>query len=436
VLDEPTIGLHPRDNALLLESLRTLVSRRNTVVVVEHDEATIAAADLVVDLGPGAGRDGGHLVAVGTPAAIAADPNSLTGRDLNGPRERGRPARPMAGRPALTIHGATAHNLKDVTVSIPIGAWTCVTGVSGSGKSTLVKDVLYHGLRRAKGLTAPRPGVHRAITGHESIERVIEVDQSPIGRTPRSIPASYVGFWDEVRRLFARTAAARARGYSPGRFSFNVADGRCSACAGQGRIRMQMSFLPETSVPCDDCRGRRFTEETLGVTYAGKSIAEVLELTVEEAAVVFASIPSIARPLDVMVQIGLGYLTLGQPSNTLSGGEAQRIKLASELGRNGSGRTLFVLDEPTTGLHFADVERLIGAFHRLVDQGHTLVIVEHNLDVLRAADHLIDLGPEAAHEGGQVVAEGRPEDLVLTPGRSHTAQWLAQPVIAHAAGER
>jgi excinuclease ABC subunit A len=436
VLDEPTIGLHPRDNALLLATLRQLTARQNTVLIVEHDEATISAADLVVDLGPGAGRAGGEVVAIGPPAAIAADPASLTGRYLAQGRPRQRPPRPTADLPRITVHGATAHNLKDVTVSIPVGAWTCVTGVSGSGKSTLVKDVLYHGLRRAKGLVAPRPGAHRGISGHEAVERVVEVDQAPIGRTPRSIPASYVGFWDEIRRLFARTVEARARGYAPGRFSFNVQGGRCETCGGQGRIRMQMSFLPETSVPCDTCNGRRFTDETLQVTYGGKSIAEILDLTVEEAAQAFAAIPTIARPLATLAEIGLGYLTLGQPSNTLSGGEAQRIKLAAELGRSGPGRTLFVLDEPTTGLHFADVERLIGAFHRLVDQGNTLVIVEHNLDILRAADHLIDLGPEAGDAGGEVVAAGSPEDLVRAPGRSHTGQWLAQSVTSAAAGAR
>jgi excinuclease ABC subunit A len=322
-----------------------------------------------------------------------------------------RPARATANLPRITVHGATAHNLKNVTVSIPVGAWTCITGVSGSGKSTLARDVLYHGLRRSKGLAAPRPGAYRALTGHERIDRVVEVDQSPIGRTPRSIPASYVGFWDEVRRLFARTVEARARGYAPGRFSFNVRGGRCESCAGQGRIRMQMSFLPETSVACETCGGRRFTDETLQVTYAGKSIAEVLELTVDEALEVFAAIPAVARPLAMLQEIGLGYLTLGQPSNTLSGGEAQRIKLAAELGRTGPGRTLFVLDEPTTGLHFADVDRLISALHRLVDQGNTLVIVEHNLDILRAADRLIDLGPEAGVHGGEVVAEGSPDEL-------------------------
>jgi excinuclease ABC subunit A len=424
VLDEPTIGLHPRDNELLLASLRTLTSRHNTVLVVEHDEATIAEADVVVDLGPGAGHGGGRLVAMGTPAEIAADPASLTGRYLAAPRVRQRPPRPTAGLPRLTIHGARAHNLKDVTVAIPLGAWTCVSGVSGSGKSTLVNDVLYNGLRRAKGMIAARPGVHRRITGHEPIERVVEVDQSPIGRTPRSIPASYVGFWDEIRKLFARTVEARTRGYQPGRFSFNVAGGRCETCAGQGRIRMQMSFLPETSVACEACDGKRFTAETLQVTYAGRTIADVLALTVDEAVEVFAPVPAIARPLALLREIGLGYLTLGQPSNTLSGGEAQRIKLASELGRPGAGKTLYVLDEPTTGLHFADVERLIGAFHRLVDQGNTLVVIEHNLDVIRNADHLLDLGPEAGDRGGEIVAEGCPDDLVMKPGRSVTAPWL------------
>jgi len=433
VLDEPTIGLHPRDSAVLIETLRTLTARHNTVLVVEHDEATIAAADLVVDLGPGAGHGGGQIVALGPPSAIAADPDSLTGRYLAGPRTRQWPPRATTDLPRITLHGATAHNLKNVTVGIPLGALTCVTGVSGSGKSTLVNDVLYYGLRRAKGLAAPLPGAHRAIRGHEAVDRVIEVDQTPIGRTPRSIPASYVGLWDEIRRLFAGTVTARARGYAPGRFSFNVQGGRCEACAGQGRIRMQMSFLPETSVPCESCGGHRFNEETLQVSYAGKTIAQVLDLNVEEAAAVFAAVPTIARSLAMLMEIGLGYLTLGQPSNTLSGGEAQRIKLAAELGRGGPGRTLFVLDEPTTGLHFADVERLIGALHRLVDRGNTVVVVEHNLDMLRAADHIIDLGPEAGADGGEIVAEGSPEEIMRRPGRSHTARWLAQPPAALAA---
>jgi excinuclease ABC subunit A len=426
VLDEPTIGLHPRDHQLLLATLRELRDAGNSVLVVEHDEDTIRSADHVIDLGPGGGSEGGRVVAQGSPAEILQNPDSVTGRHLNRPGMKLRAPRPLAGAPCIEVLGARANNLKDLDVRIPLERLTVVTGVSGSGKSTLVRDVLYRGLFRALGGSS-LPGAHDGIRGVERVKRVLEVDQTPIGKTPRSIPASYVGFFDDVRRLFASTTESRMRGYAPGRFSFNVSGGRCESCAGQGTIKMEMTFLPNVYVRCEACSGRRFNEDTLAATFRGKNIHEVLSMTLAEAEELFRPIPSIHRPLSLLNGIGLSYLTLGQPSNTLSGGEAQRIKLAYELSKPSRQGTLYVLDEPTTGLHLGDIEKLMRVLHELVDSGATVLTIEHNLDVIAEADCVIDLGPEGGERGGRVLFWG-PPSVLMREERSLTGKYLRERI--------
>jgi excinuclease ABC subunit A len=424
VLDEPSIGLHQRDNRRLLETLKGMRDLGNTVVVVEHDEETIREADWVVDLGPGAGRHGGRVVASGPPESLEKVEESLTGAYLAGRRQIPVPEDRASGNgQRLVVRGASEHNLKDIGVDLPLGRLICVTGVSGSGKSTLVNDILHKAVARELYGTLSKPGRHRGVEGVDLLDKVIAIDQSPIGRTPRSTPATYTKVFDPIRSLFAATTDARARGYKPGRFSFNVRGGRCEACQGAGRLRIEMHFLPDVFVTCDQCGGSRYNRETLEVHFKGLSIADVLDLTVNQAQEIFGAVPKVVRVLDTLIAVGLGYLHLGQPATTLSGGEAQRIKLSRELAKRATGQTLYLLDEPTTGLHFDDVHKLLAVLHALVDRGNTVVVIEHNLDVIKTADWIVDLGPEGGEGGGEVVASGTPDEVARSK-RSYTGQFL------------
>jgi excinuclease ABC subunit A len=424
ILDEPSIGLHQRDNGRLLKTLKELRDLGNTVIVVEHDEETITEADWVVDVGPGAGKHGGHIIAEGTPAQIAKHKTSTTGQFLSGreaievPKKR----RPGNGK-KISIIGAHEFNLKNVNVDIPLGKFVCITGVSGSGKSTLLNDILAKYLTKYFYNSKDEPGKHKQILGVDNIDKIIDIDQSPIGRTPRSNPATYTGVFTYIRDLFAETKEAKMKGYKTGRFSFNVKGGRCEKCAGDGVIQVEMNFLPDVYVTCEECHGKRYNREALEIHYKGKNIADVLEMTVDEAKVFFASLPQIYKKMETLSEVGLGYMQLGQNATTLSGGEAQRIKLATELSRAFTGKTLYILDEPTTGLHFADVKRLVGVLNRLVDKGNTVVVIEHNLDMIKTADWLIDMGPEGGTGGGTVVGIGTPEDIAKIKA-SHTGQYL------------
>ncbi|MBA2390212.1 MAG: excinuclease ABC subunit UvrA [Geodermatophilaceae bacterium] len=430
VLDEPSIGLHQRDNRRLIDTLVRLRDLGNTLIVVEHDEDTIRVADWVVDIGPGAGEHGGQVVVSGPVEDLLASAGSITGAYLTGRRTIAVPAkrrRPVSGR-ELKVHGAREHNLRDVDVSFPLGCMVAVTGVSGSGKSTLVNDILYNVLANVINGARQVPGRHRRVSGLDQLDKVVGVDQSPIGRTPRSNPATYTGVFDHIRRLFAETTEAKVRGYQPGRFSFNVKGGRCESCRGDGTIKIEMNFLPDVYVPCEVCKGARYNRETLEVHFKGRTISEVLDMPIEEGAEFFQAIPGIARHLNTLVEVGLGYVRLGQPAPTLSGGEAQRVKLSAELQKRSTGRTVYVLDEPTTGLHFEDISKLLGVLGRLVDGGNTVIVIEHNLDVIKTADWIIDMGPEGGHGGGTVVAEGTPEFIATVPD-SHTGSFL-RPVLA------
>ena len=429
ILDEPSIGLHQRDNQRLLGTLTHLRDIGNTVIVVEHDEEAIMSADFVVDLGPGAGIHGGQVVAAGTPEAVKKEPRSLTGQYLSGKRaiEVPESRTPNNADKQICVLGATGNNLKGVDASIPVGLMTCITGVSGSGKSTLVNDTLYKAVAEEINRASRNPAPHKAVEGLDAIDKVIDISQSPIGRTPRSNPATYSGLFTPIRELFAGTQEARSRGYMAGRFSFNVKGGRCEACQGDGVIKVEMHFLPDVYVPCDVCRGQRYNRETLEIRYKGKNIHEVLDMTVEDAAVFFQNVPVVARKLQTLMDVGLTYIRLGQNATTLSGGEAQRVKLAKELSKRDTGNTLYILDEPTTGLHFHDIEQLLGVLHRLRDHGNTVVVIEHNLDVIKTADWIIDLGPEGGDGGGQIIASGTPEDVAATKG-SFTGEFL-KPMV-------
>jgi excinuclease ABC subunit A len=424
ILDEPSIGLHQRDNHKLIRTLERLRDIGNTLIIVEHDEDTIRAADYVVDVGPGAGEHGGYVVAAGTIDEVLATPESITAQFLNGERSVPVPLiRRRGNAKELVVRDATENNLKGIDVALPLGTFICVTGVSGSGKSTLINDILYRRLAQVLYRAKQRPGRHGSIEGMKLVDKVIDVDQSPIGRTPRSNPATYVGVFTDVRDLFAKLPEARVRGYKPGRFSFNVVGGRCEACAGDGTIKIEMHFLPDIYVTCEVCKGRRYNREALQVLFRGKSIADVLSMTVDEAVALFENQPRIVRKLRTLQDVGLGYIRLGQPATQLSGGEAQRVKLSTELSRRGTGSTVYILDEPTTGLHFADVEKLLTVLHRLVDAGNTVIVIEHNLDVIKTADHVIDLGPAGGESGGEVIAVGTPEQIALAPA-SATGEYL------------
>ncbi len=426
VLDEPSIGLHQRDNDRLLETLKRLRDLGNSVIVVEHDEDAINAADYVVDMGPGAGVHGGQVVAEGTPEEIRRSSQSLTGQYLSGKKQIAVPKKRFKfdGKKRLVIKGATGNNLKNVELDLPVGALICITGVSGSGKSTLINDTLYKVVSHHIYASSDEPAPFETIEGLDHFDKVINVDQAPIGRTPRSNPATYTGLFTPIRDLFASVPESRARGYGPGRFSFNVKGGRCEACQGDGVIKVEMHFLPDVYVPCDVCHGKRYNRETLDVHYKGKNITEVLEMTVETAHEFFKPVPVVARKLATLLDVGLGYIRLGQSATTLSGGEAQRVKLSLELSKRDTGRTLFILDEPTTGLHFHDIDLLLKVIHRLRDQGNTVVVIEHNLDVIKTADWVIDLGPEGGDGGGRIIAQGTPEEVAEVAG-SFTGQYLA-----------
>lgn len=424
ILDEPSIGLHQRDNDRLIQTLEHMRDLGNTLIVVEHDEDTMLAADYIIDIGPGAGIHGGRVISAGTPQEIMEDPNSLTGQYLSGRKfiPVSLPRRKPNGK-WLEVRGAKENNLRGVNAKFPLGVFTCVTGVSGSGKSTLINEILYKTLARDLNKAKVRPGEYKELKGIEHIDKVIDIDQSPIGRTPRSNPATYTGLFDDIRDVFANTTEAKVRGYKKGRFSFNVKGGRCEACSGDGIIKIEMHFLPDVYVPCEVCKGKRYNRETLEVKYKGKTIADVLELTIEDGCEFFKNIPRIHRKLQTLLDVGLGYMTLGQPATTLSGGEAQRVKLAAELYRRSTGKTLYILDEPTTGLHIDDIDRLLVVLHRLVDSGESVLVIEHNLDVIKTADYIVDLGPEGGKRGGTIVAAGAPEEVVKVP-ESYTGKYL------------